>query len=107
MAIAQDFNAEFNCEFDTNCSKGDPSVPKAVVVFPNPCEDEFYIKYKDSHGILTTIKGEIDICLVDVTGRFLMKSTHSRIDVGTLASGFYTALVKVNNQIFCIKFIKI
>jgi hypothetical protein len=99
LLTAQTFNREFNCEFDTDCgiTSVDPLSIGDVFIYPNPCIDEFYI---------TTIEA-LEVSIVDIQGKVLIRSKDKWINVSALSNGLYIAVVKIGDKVFYLKFIKI
>jgi hypothetical protein len=69
----------------------------SVVVFPNPAENEFFI---NSEKEVTNVE------IVDITGKSMLSTRSTTVNVSSLPQGIYFARITVDNQIVTKKIIK-
>lgn len=68
-------------------------------IYPNPIKDYFRIKVKEDEKIL-------QVRILDISGRIILQTKISNIDVGSLNQGTYILEVKTNKKVYTEKLIK-
>ncbi len=101
-----DLSASNNNENDSEIDDVD-LVSNSIIVYPNPNNGEFSLKFQSS------VDGEIELTIFDVTGRVVLNNTFSKtgtefienINLNNFNSGIYMVAIQLNGEVAYQKFI--
>ncbi|WP_405605781.1 LamG-like jellyroll fold domain-containing protein [Polaribacter sp. Asnod1-A03] len=69
-----------------------------LIAYPNPVEDFLYLK--------TTDNSTLDISVLDITGKAIIRTSGDSVDMSELTSGLYIVKVRENNKVTKLKILK-